>query len=115
MEELCNYIENIHIHSTIERRMFELIMNDMKRLAEYYYIWKEEKEDNMGFVIEPLPELDMYMDDNFIDQLYDFLLRNDFGRKVFIDQIRAFNPGEQIDFQIFENLFQNYLDVIIKL
>ena len=115
MDDLCTDIENMNLSHGIEHRIYHLIMNDMKKLTEYYYIWKNEKEENTGFVIEPLPELDMYMDENFVDQLYDFLLRNDFGRTVFIQKIRAVNPLEQIDFHIFENLFQNYLDVLIEL
>jgi hypothetical protein len=115
MDDLCANIENMNLCHGLGGRIYHLIMNDMKKLTEYYYIWKNEKEENIGFVIEPLPELDMYMDENFVDQLYDFLLRNDFGRTVFAQKIRSVNPLEEIDFRIFETLFQNYLDVLIEI
>ena len=115
MDDLCNDIENINIHSPLEQRILHLIVNDMKKLAEYYYLWKNEKEENTGFIIEPLPEMDMYMDDNFIDQLYDYLLHDDLGRNIFLQNILSINPTEEIDFRIFENLYQNYLDVLIHI
>jgi len=114
MDKLCNDLNNLNVSNT-DNRIIQLIHFDLDKLSNYYYTWKERSDDNIDFMIEPLPEVDTYMDENFVDQLYDFLLKDNYGYNLFLYKIKNKNAYEIIDIRISTILYQNYLDMIVQL
>jgi hypothetical protein len=79
----------------LDSKINNLILYDFNNLADYY-IKIIKNEDNLNFCIDPYPEFEVYINKTVIQQMYEYLIYNQFGYKLL--------------YKIIENKYKIYID-----
>lgn len=70
----------------IDPNILKLIDHDMDTLANYYGEIINNI-DNCNFVIDPIPELDLYLDENSVKTIYSYLTYEKKGYHILFNKI----------------------------
>jgi hypothetical protein len=88
----------------IDKKIYDLILHDFYILTDYY-IKILKNENDFNFCIDPCPELDMYMNEENIYDMYTYLSYDNTGYKLLFNMIK-----EKYNIKPEENILNPLLD-----
>ncbi len=118
LETNCNVIEN----------KIQLVVNfDLEILANYYIDYIKTEDDmtedtnfqfkKMNIVFDPIPQLEPYLDSEFLQEIYEYLKDNNKGYNILFNKIKENSKYENsitIDKDLIIVMMDYYLDYILE-
>ena len=105
-DELSNlFNNNLKI---IDKKIYDLIIHDFNILTDYY-IKILQNNDDFNFCIDPCPELDMYINEEIINNMYNYLSYEYTGYKLLFTMIKdkyKIDPEENILSSLLDYYFE---------
>lgn len=110
-DELSNLFNN-KLNLKIDKKIYQLILHDFNILADYY-IKILQNEGDFNFCIDPCPELDVYIDEDIISIIYNYLSFDYTGHKLLLKIIKDKYNIESEE-NIIISLLDYYFDFLIN-
>lgn len=101
-DELSNLFNNSL--KIIDKKIYDLIIHDFNILTDYY-IKILQNDGDFNFCIDPCPELDMYINEEIINNMYNYLSYEHTGYKLLFRMIK-----EKYKIYPEENILNSLLD-----
>ena len=111
IDELCINLKNqsLEVSKIVQRT----IHTDIQKLTETYFSYNNNIY-NSNFTIEPLPELDMYMNDETCIEIVNYLMKDNKGIRLVADAIKARDPNIYLDYDVISTMIDYYCDNILE-
>ncbi len=113
IENLCLILKNQSIETSEKIR--QIVNYDIEKMTKFYFLWLENQE-NIEFIIDPLPELDMYIDEEICAEMVKYISNENKGVSLMVDSIKSKYPYQNppIATDIIETMLNYYCDYLLQ-
>ncbi len=113
IENLCLILKNQSIEASEKIR--QIVNYDIEKMTKFYFLWLENQE-NIEFIIDPLPELDMYIDQEICAEMVKYISNENKGVSLMVDSIKSKYPYQNppIAVDIIETMLNYYCDYLLQ-
>ncbi len=113
IENLCLVLKNQSIETSEKIR--QIVNYDIEKMTKFYFLWLENQE-NIEFIIDPLPELDMYIDEEICAEMVKYISNENKGVSLMVDSIKSKYPCQNppIAVDIIETMLNYYCDYLLQ-
>ncbi len=113
IENLCLILKNQSIEASEKIR--QIVNYDIEKMTKFYFLWLENQE-NIEFIIDPLPELDMYIDEEICAEMVKYISNENKGISLMVNSIKSKYPYQNppIAVDIIETMLNYYCDYLLQ-